>query len=109
MQYDKSTTGNKLNTEKVQNEAARKKCKGHSIVAFSQNDQNLDPLLPSCLHLFDFGNPSPHPPANIENFTSSPHYSRETIFLLKGNNPAIQFNCRNDDSEKYVVNLQSVS
>ena len=34
--------------------------KGHSIITFSQNDQNLDPL-PPCLHLFDFGNPLPPP------------------------------------------------
>ena len=30
--------------------------KGHSIITFSQNDQNLVPP-PPCLHLFDFGKP----------------------------------------------------
>ena len=29
--------------------------RGHSVITFSQNEQNLDPLRP-CSHLFDFGN-----------------------------------------------------
>ena len=51
--------------------------RGHSIIPFSQNAQNLD--LPPCSHLFDFGN-----------FCK---------FLLKGNS-AIRFSYWNDDSEK---------
>ena len=39
----------------------------HSIIVFSQNDQNLDPL-PPCSHLFDFGNPLP---SNV-NFALTP-------------------------------------
>ena len=35
--------------------------RGHSIITFSQNDQNLEPppppTPPPCLHLFDFGGP----------------------------------------------------
>ena len=30
---------------------------GHPIITLSENDQNLDPSLLHCLHLFDFGTP----------------------------------------------------
>ena len=32
---------------------------GHSIITFSQNEQNLNSSLPPCSYLFDFGNPPP--------------------------------------------------
>ena len=47
-----------------------RKLGGHSIITFSQNDQNLDPpsLVRTCSILVTL----PPSPANVQNFTPSP-------------------------------------
>ena len=68
---------------------------GHSIITFSQNDRNW------ILYNLTIGRYlyfHKHRCRNLIAYLNI--YSRESIFLLKGNS-AIQFNYWNDDSEKF--------